>query len=145
MLIIFEYLYHILSILLANSWIICSRTLLLQMHEIFIPLIFSISLLTNLFSSLLFLISMHLLVRIYSSKIKILTVRRAWSDVSFRSEWMIWLLYSNNSGLRNIRSITEFEFYWLSEYIVEICLVGLNNSKQKKLAISKRFWLWWEW
>ena len=105
----------------------------------------SISSFTNLFSSLLFLTSVHLFVWIYSSKIDMSTVREAWFEVNLKSGWIVWLLCSNDSGLRNMRLITEFESCWLLEYLVEICSVGLDSSKQKESVISKRTELCWEW
>ena len=44
-----------------------------------------------------------------------------------------------------MRLITKFEFYWLLEYLVGICSVGLDSSKWKESAISKRTELCWEW
>ena len=85
MLRIFEYLYHNLSIALANYWTIWSRIFLLQMFSVFISLMISISLFTNLFSSSLFLTSVHLLVWICSSKINMSTVRGTWSEINLKS------------------------------------------------------------
>ena len=45
---------------------------------------------------------------------------------------MEWLSYSKDSSLRNIRSMTEFEFCWLSENLVENYSVDLDSSKCKK-------------
>ena len=42
---------------------------------------------------------------------------------------MEFLLYSDESGLRNIKSMTKFESYWLSEYLVGTWLVDLDSSR----------------
>ena len=96
-------------------------------------------------SSLLFLASICLLVWTCSLKIGILTVREAWSEVNLQLGWIEWLSYSSDSGLRNIRSITELKSYWLSEYLVGKYLVGLDNSKWRESTNLKRISLCNEW
>jgi len=41
--------------------------------------------------------------------------------------------------------MTEFESCWLSEYLIETWLVGLDSSKLKEFEISIRVSLWTEW
>jgi len=43
-----------------------------------------------------------------------------------------------------MRSITELKSWYLSEYLVETCSVGLNKSKWKKSVTSTRVSLWKE-
>ena len=97
-----------------------------------------INLSTKFSSSLLFLIIVHFLVWICSSKLSMLMVSRTWLDVNLQSRWMGWLTYSDDSGLRNIRLMTEFESCWLSKYLVRTWLVGLDSSKCKKSVMSVR-------
>ena len=96
-------------------------------------------------SFLLFLTIVHFLVWTCSLKIVILTVSGIWSNVNLQSRWIEWLLYSDDSGLKNIRSMTEFESCWSSEYLVGTWLVGQDNSKYKEFATSIRVFLWIEW
>ena len=49
---------------------------------------------------------------------------------------MEFLLYSDESGLRNIKSMTKFESYWLSEYLVGTWLVDLDSSRFIESATS---------
>ena len=85
-LMIFEFLNQILSILSVNLFMIYLRTSLLVMWAIFSPLIASISLAMKFFSSLLFLMIVYFLVWMYSLTIAMLTVSRAYSDKSFHSK-----------------------------------------------------------
>ena len=96
-------------------------------------------------SFLLFLTIVHFVVWTCSLKIVILTVSGIWSNVNLQSRWIEWLLYSDDSGLKNIRSMTEFESCWSSEYLVGTWLVGQDNSKYKEFATSIRVFLWIEW
>ena len=48
-------------------------------------------------------------------------------------------------GQRNMRSITEFELFWLSKYLVGTWLVDLDIHKLIKSAISVRRSQWIEW
>ena len=52
---------------------------------------------------------------------------------------------SEEEGQRNTRSKTKFEFWLLSENLVEKLSVGLEMARENKSAISKRMSLWTEW
>ena len=58
---------------------------------------------------------------------------------------MEFLLYSDESGLRNIKSMTKFEFFWLSEYLVGTWLVDLDSSRFIESTISIKRSLYMEW
>ena len=58
---------------------------------------------------------------------------------------MEFLLYSDESGLRNIKSMTKFEFFWLSEYLVGTWLVDLDSSRFIESATSIKKSLYMEW
>ena len=45
---------------------------------------------------------------------------------------MVWLSISKKFGLKNIRSMTEFTSFTLSEYLVGTWLVGLNKIRSKE-------------
>jgi len=108
-LMIFEFLNQISSILSVNLCMICSRTSLLVMWSVFSPLIVIISSTMDFFSSLPFLTIVCFLVWINSSSIVILTVSGAWLDKSLHSGWIVWLLSSDKFSQRNMRSIVKFE------------------------------------
>ena len=116
---IFEYSNQILSIFLANSCTIHSRSFLLGIYSIFSSLIDMMSLARKFFSSSLFLIIFYFLVYICSSNITILTVSRVWFDNSLHSRWIVWVLNSDEVSWRNMRLITKFKLFWLSEYLVK--------------------------
>ena len=52
---------------------------------------------------------------------------------------------SKEEDQRKTRSKTEFEFWSLSENLVEKFLVDLEIARENKSAISKRMSLWTEW
>ena len=58
---------------------------------------------------------------------------------------MVWLLISVKFGLRNMRSMTEFASFVLSEYPVGTWLVGFGNKRSNESAISLSKSLWDEW
>ena len=113
-----------------------SRISLFEICSIYRHLIISMSLLIKFFSSLLFLTIIHFLICIYSLIIAILTISGIWSDDSLHSGWIMWLLSSDEFEWRNIRSITKFESFWLSEYLVGTKLGALNLYKVIESAIS---------
>ena len=130
---IFKYLYQIFSISSVNSCTIYSRFSLLEMCSVFSSLIDSMNPARKFFSSSsLFLTIVCFLVWICSSIIAISIVSRVWSDNNLHSGWIVWLLNSDEIGWRNIRSMTEFELFWLSEYLVGTWLVGLNKIRSKE-------------
>jgi len=60
------------------------------------------------------------------------TERGAWSDDNLHSRWMVWLSSLTVLYLRNMRLITEFEFWSLSEYLVRTELVGYNSPSERE-------------
>lgn len=50
----------------------------------------------------------------------------------------MWLLSSNKFSLRNIRSITEFDLFVLSKYLVGTWLVDLDRHKSIKSTMLVR-------
>jgi len=54
-------------------------------------------------------------------------------------------LNSKEEGQRKTRSKTEFEFWLLSENLVEKFSVGLEMARENESVISKRMSLWIEW
>ena len=89
-----EWLYQVDSNVLAYSWIISSRELLLRMVEVLIFLKPFMRLKMKFFSSSLFFIMVCLLSWMNSSAIEILTIRRAWSNKYCKSERMEWFWWS---------------------------------------------------
>jgi len=67
-----------------------------------------------------------------------LTINGVWSDEYQCSGWIVWLLNSNEFGLRNMRLIVEFESFTLSEYLVGIWLVDLNKYRSIESTMSVR-------
>ena len=57
---------------------------------------------------------------------------------------MEWLSNSSELYLRNIRSMTKFELWSLSEYLVETELVGYDRPNKRESIISKSKSLWIE-
>jgi len=82
---------------------------------------------------------------ICSSTIRIVMVRGVWSENSCYSEYMVWLSNSSKLYLKNIKLITEFASWLLSEYLVGTWLVGEDRSKDKEFINSMRKLLWIEW
>ena len=66
------------------------------------------------------------------------TINGVWSDEYQCSGWIVWLLNSNEFGLRNMGSIVVFESFTLSEYLVGIWLVDLYKHKSIESAMSVR-------
>ena len=73
-----------------------------------------------------------------------MTVRGVWSDDSLHSGWIVWLSNLTDPYLKNMRSITEFELWSLSEYLVETGLVRYNSPSKKESVMSKSKSLWEE-
>ena len=109
MLTFLECLCHILSTLMASELTISSSILLSRMKSILRFLIKFINSSIKWSSSSLFLVRDHFIVWIYFSTIDMLIVMGAWSDVSFQSGWIQWLLCSVELSQKKTRSKTEFE------------------------------------
>ena len=69
----------------------------------------------------------------------------AWLENSLQSGWMWWILNSVESEQRKTKSRTEFESWWLSEYLVEKYSVDLESSRWKESAISNKMSLKEDW
>jgi len=134
----FECLNQILSVLCINSCTTCSILSLLEICSIFRLLMELMSSASKFLFSSLFLIIVCFLVWICFSKITILTVSGVWLDFSLYLGWIIWLSNSTEVSWRNMRSMTKFESFWLSEYIVETWLVDLEIHKFKESAMLIR-------
>ena len=132
----FEYFCHMRSELLVKFWTTSLSDSLSTNWDISIFLMAFTSSEVNFSSSLLFLIIVHLLSWTNSSVMYMLTTSRAWSKGNWSSERIVWLSNSNKLGLRNIRSITEFELLLLFKYLMGIELVGCEKKSSKGLAMS---------
>ena len=145
MLVFLEYLNYNLSMLLAKSWVITSRVLVLWISKVLIFLIDIMSSLTNQDSLSLFLIKVHFFVWIHSSRIGILMEIGVWLDNSLQFRWIWWLSSSEEFGWRKMRSMTESVSQGLSEYLVEMFSIGLEISKPKECynwCLVETTWTW---
>jgi len=106
----FEYLFQRSSAINVNSWVTFSSISQLLMLDISTEPSLHLSLLTNSFYLLLFLISHYFFSWINSSFRVIDANKKAWSDGLQKSGNMMWLLNSSNL---NIRLRIEFDS-WLS-------------------------------
>ena len=135
-LMIFEFLSHVLLMALAIELItFSSDSTLVKLFES-IDLIALIKLLMKDFSSLLSLIIKHFLFWTYSSIIGIVMVSGVWSKNKYQSGWMEWLSSSSDLYFKNIKSMTEFESWLLSEYLVRMWLVGDERLRDKESVMS---------
>ena len=145
MLTIFEFFVHTFSTVLANLLTILSR------HKKLTILLVSMFLralersLINTCSSLLSLTMVCFLILMCSSMIRMTIVKGTWSNMSLHSGWIEWLSISLDPQCKNIRSMTELEFWSLSEYLVRTWLVGRERPRLKKSAIIKKSLLIEEW
>ena len=132
---------------LTSKLMIFSRDLVLNRLEVSMNEMSLVKSLMNDFSFLLPLTIEHLQSLMCYSSIGIVTVRGVWSDNNLHSRWIVWLSSSTNPYLRNIRSITEFELWSLSETenLVGIGLVGYNSPNKRESVMSKSKLLWEEW
>ena len=105
----------------------------------------AMSFLMNIISLLLSLTIVLFLILICFLMMEIAIVRGAWSDISLYLGWIEWLSNSVELLQRNIRLITEFNSWQLSEYLVVIWSIEWESSKLKTLAKIKRLLLMWEW
>jgi len=105
----------------------------------------AITSLMNSTSSSLFLAIVLLWVMVCSSIIGMMIIRDAWSDVRHYSRWIRWVFSSKESHCRNIKSMTKFKLFALSEYLVGTWSVGYERLKLKESAITKRLLLMEEW
>ena len=143
---IFKYLNQISSVSSVNSYTIFSRFSLFEMCSILSPLMDSISLARKFFSSSLFFMIICFLVWICSLIIVVLIVSRVWSDGNLHSGKIIWLSNSDKVYWRNMRSMTKFKSFWLSEYLVGTWLVGLDIYKliESTMSVRRSWWIeWW--
>jgi len=141
----FECLNQMSSDLLANIWTVRLKVNLLVRFSVSSLLMLLMSSAMDLSFSSLILMIVYLLVRTCSLLIEILTVSGAWFYEYLYSEWIIWLLSFNKFGLRNIRLMTEFDSFILSEYLVKTWLVDLDKHKSIKSVMLVRRLLWKEW
>ena len=74
----------------------------------------------------------------FSSAIRMETVREAWTEKIRQLGWREWLLSSVEPLHRNTRSMTEFDLLTISEYLIGIWLVGIDKSKLNEFAIIMR-------
>ena len=138
----FEYLNHILFILLVKSCIIISRLFLLLIWFVLRSLIRLLTSMTKLCSFSLFLTIVCFLVWITSLNIKIFTIKGVWSKNNFQYGRMEWLLNSSDISLRDIKLMTKSELSQLSVYLVGTWTVRLEMPSWKKSAISVSIFLW---
>ena len=82
----FECLHQLTFILFVKSCIICSRSFLLLMWLVLSLLINLMTSAIKLTSSLLFLMIVHFLVWMFSSKIETFTIKGVWSNNNFQLE-----------------------------------------------------------
>ena len=137
-LIIFEFFAHTLSMLLAKflmvffKWGISDK---FDMSRFLIDMIISwmncpsssLSLIIDLFLKLTFFLTIGIVI-----------VRGVWLEVRCYLEWIEWLSSLNELHQRNIRSMTEFELFALSEYLVGTWLVGIDRFKLNESVIIRR-------
>ena len=96
----------------------------------------SLSLIIDLFLKLTFFLTIGIVI-----------VRGVWLEVRCYLEWIEWLLSLNKLHQRNIRSMSEFELFALSEYLVRTWLVRIDRFKLNESVIIRRLLLmdeWWE-
>ena len=98
-----------------NYWVIYLSISYLVMLEVTIELILHLNLLTDFFSSLLFLTIDHFFSWINYFSTIMNTDKEVWSNGYLRFGNIVWLLNCSDSVLRNIRFSTEFESWELSE------------------------------
>ena len=138
MLTYFEFVLHALSIFNVRKLTMSSSLLISDKSETPRFLIaYETSLIKAVSSSLFFVIE-NLDETMFSSVIRMETLRRAWSKKIHQLKWIEWLLSSVEPLHRNIRSMTEFDLLTVSEYLVGIWLVGIDKSKLNKSAIIMR-------
>ena len=142
-LIVLEWWFQRLLADCAIVWTMFSREFSSCISKVLIVCIEVMNLLMKFFSSLS-LIKTHFLVEKHSSKIGMQIDSVAWSEMSYQSGWISWLLNSSDPCLRNMRSMTEFELCLLSIYLVGIWLVGMDKLRSKASVTSKRISLWEE-
>ena len=122
-------LFHTELILDTSELTTSSSLLMFNRSEMSIFLIANKTFLMKLASSLLFFAMEYLTSLIFSSSIAIITERVAWSEDKCKSRWIWWLLSSVDPFHKNIRSITEFDLLFESEYLVETQLVRKDSSR----------------
>jgi len=136
MLMNFENLFQRFSVIKVNSWVMYLSILHLVTLEVTIKPILHLSLLTNSFSSSLFLTIDHFFSWINSFSTIMDTNKKVWSNGHLRFGDIVWLLNSSDSVLRNIRFSTEFESWELSEYHMSTRVIDVNSSRPKLSATS---------
>ena len=84
-------------------------------------------------SSLPFLILLLHILMIYS-EMGIVIVKEAWLEERCHSEWIEWLLRTEESHWTNMRSMVKFNSLALSVYLVGTWLIGIDKNKSKESA-----------
>ena len=98
--------------------------------------IFLIKSLMNNISSSLPLVIEHFQSLESCSSIRMVTVRRMWSNNNLYSGWIAWLSNSTELYLRNMRLMTEFKLWSLSKYLVGV-EYNRPNKRESVMSISK--------
>ena len=143
-LIILEFLSQALLAIQVNESTMFSRDLVSDKLEVSIEEMFFIKSLMNDFSFSLSLLIECLELLVCYSSIGIVTVRGVWSNDNLHFWWIVWLSSSTDLYLKNMRSITECEFWSLSKNLVRTGLVGYERLSKRKSIMSKRISLWAE-
>jgi len=118
---------------LVNDSTTFSRAMVLDRLKVLMDEIFLIKSLMNGFSSSLPLV-INCLQFLECSSIGIVIVRGVWSNNSFHSGWMVWLSNLTDLYLKNTKSITKFELWSLSKYLVRTELVGYDSLSKNKVS-----------
>ena len=144
-LITFEFFSQVFYTASANLLTALSRLAMSDILDVLIFLMNIMRSLININSSLLSLM-IECFPELICSSIMVMTiVRGAWLDESLQLGWIKWLSNLLEPLQRNMRSMTEFESYSLSEYLVGTWLVGFDNSKLNESTIIRRSSLIEEW
>ena len=113
-----------------------SNDLILEKLEMLMDKIFLIKSLMNNISSSLPLVIEHFQSLESCSSIRMVTVRRMWSNNNLYSGWIAWLSNSTELYLRNMRLMTEFKLWSLSKYLVGV-EYNRPNKRESVMSISK--------
>ena len=133
-----EFAFQAWSIVKASDVVVSSSLKELTKLSALMLLIAHVTSSMNLDSSSLFFVMENLNKLMYSSAMSIVTINGTWSEESYESGRMEWLLSSLELLWRNIRSIVELEPLLESKYLVGTLLVGHDSSKLKESATIKR-------
>jgi len=136
-LIIFEFFTYTLSMMLARSFTVFSKWDISDKFVMSRFLMDAIISLINYSSSSLFLMIDLFLELIFSSTIGIIVVRGMWLEVGYYLEWIKWLSSLVEPHQKNIRLMTEFKSFALSEYLIGTWLMEIDKFKLKESAIIR--------